>query len=226
MRTALHALVALSFVACGRVAADPPDDSIADATDGSVWSACTGPCTTEGASCHPNECNTCSCHAGVWNCTGYACKDAEPGCPPFVPGGVACDAPGKTCRYDNGCGGEDVATCTAGMWDVATGACAAFECPRAEPTAGGSCSGPTDCVWNNGCGALDHGFCDPTSGWQITHEACVSGCPAGPPKTGTTCSLPFDTHCEYEIGDHCGTSCFCSDANTWACFKHTCDAWP
>ncbi|MBL8721931.1 MAG: hypothetical protein JNL79_38460 [Myxococcales bacterium] len=162
-----------------------------------------------------------------------------PGCPGSLPTrGEACIGT-TTCSY-NPCGTQ-VATCTAGRWELMEGSCnpPPPSCPPELPAVGDPC-GPANtgfggCSWADPCGTVRIAmYCDGRQ-WRGSGAPLPGAtCPATLPPDGTSCAAcvgRWPDRCEYSAG-LCGsipmtTLSFC-DATTklWRNAVTTCNPPP
>jgi hypothetical protein len=135
---------------------------------------------------------------------GGGAAETEAGCPAAVPvNGKACAPVARMCTYGDAPRGEcrPRATCVAGRWAAADGACAPAadpsECPGLVPDATVACAAAGQlCAYAGGveCVCLGGG-----AGWLCdTPRSPGAGCPATAPNAGTACTPP--TSCTYPCG--------------------------
>jgi hypothetical protein len=178
-----------------------------------------GPCSIEAQACAwtTPACRVgATCIGGKWLETGCLPPTNDAHCPPSLPpsGPDLCGARILDCRYDNGCGGVDLAHCRGvDVWSVTPGACDASACPAAFPAQGApctpGCAPPCKYAFSQTCDASC--TCGSDGRWGC-YLACSDGGPQPPQRCeehmcctdiGGTCSDSLKT-CECEAdGMHC-----------------------
>jgi hypothetical protein len=133
---------------------------------------------------------------------------ALPACPQAPPAkGTPCGPLSQTCYYED-CAeaGRTVATCTAGTWQVTTGACASFVCePNPESPSGLTCAAGMVCVLTTSGGGA----------FFVTPTCLAHTCGTGPITLECIPSLYGTCAAAYSLGGavvRCQAPSSCGDA--------------